>query len=94
MTEESFLPFGLRYSILCHWSISIPLKKSKKLWFSDVFRNHRKKPVACNGLMDVLMRGFHKTAFLSVKSEHIFIVFPFASAIWLSQRPFWVIAEG
>ena len=28
-----------------------PLKTSESLWFSDVFRGHKKRPVATNGLM-------------------------------------------
>ena len=31
-----------------------PLKISKNIWFSDVFRGYRKRPGACNGLIGAL----------------------------------------
>ena len=33
-------------ALSCLGSLSVPLKTSKKLWFSEVFRWYRKRPVA------------------------------------------------
>ena len=38
--------------------LSIPPKKSEKLWFSDVFRGYRKRPVAWNRLAGVKYPGW------------------------------------
>ena len=43
-----------RYSINTSHATGLflqPLKRSENLWFSDVFRRHRKRPVAWDGLM-------------------------------------------
>ena len=42
-------------------SFYTPLKASKLLWFSDVFRGYRMKPVALNGLRTVECKAFPNT---------------------------------
>ena len=48
--ETAMLYEVLHEPILCHWSLSIPLKTLENLWFSDVFRGYKKILVARNSL--------------------------------------------
>ena len=42
-------------TILCHWFFQYSLKNSENLWFSHVFRGHRKRPMPWNGLNNGLI---------------------------------------
>ena len=42
-----------------------PLKSLEKIWFFDVFRRHRKRPVVWNGLI-AKCRQYWKTPFISI----------------------------
>ena len=58
-------PFHATGLFLC------PLKTSENLWFSDVFRVYRKRPVASNGLMSLLLiaDSFNQISCLSKENK-------------------------
>ena len=46
--------------------ILYPLKTSENLWFSDIFRGYRKRPVAWNGLTQIRLLPFVNLEFLQL----------------------------
>ena len=63
-----------------------PLKTSENLWFSDVFRGYRKRPVAWNGLIRKSIKVCLSVEFcikkLSHKNDWIFSHFLQKTTIW------------
>ena len=64
-TRYSTAKIFFNQPILCYWSLSIPLKTSENLWFSDVFGGYRKRSVAWHELKNLwvptLLFPYHPT---------------------------------